>query len=905
LNNTLTGSIYGGATGINNAGTITSITNSGTISGSQTAINNTGSIGVFTNTGKIAGSVYGLNNTGSITTLTQGGTVSGASAGIYNQGGTIAALDNTNQISASAGAGIQNTGIITSLTNSGYINGSTAGISNTNYIDSISNGGTGATISSLLNSGTIGSISNSGSIPTITNSGKINAYSGTLPTNYSILISGTISGQYGQITVGSITGMMNFGIATGSTLTAATYSNVFSGFDISYAPTYLSSTTGTFGNYSWTLTPETSTVTNWDLVVSVSGYPVPTGDTTSTANLANSTLTSVNLSGGTIIGSSSTGTVTQAIAVSSTGSTVDQNNAYTTITGVVSGSSRLTITNTAGTIGVVAVTADNSSFSGGFQVDAGAKLQVGSSNALGTGSIDLVGTTITTATLATTANMTIANPITVSYDPTFDVASGTTLTVSSPITDGVAAGDVVVTGGGTLDLTAVNTYTGATTITSGSTLALTGDGAIANSSRLYNYGTFDVTGSNYTAINLNGFTQSASGTLRMSIAPTTAASQTIQVAGTASIGGKLYVNGTGSSSSYTGTKYTIINATGGLTGTFSSISTNLTNATKFSYDAYNAYLSVLAFSTANTQQSLVNTANSLQGTYALQNSVLVNSFSYDCNDFGPEGICISAGGRATAVSGSGNNTTSALLIGSYRASNQIRLGAYFDQNLSASNPGGTVQLANNTPLMGIFGAWAQKSDGTGPEIKIAAAYGQKNTTITRQVVNNTEPGSGNSTLYSSGAQLSGKYGFAVTDNSNVAPYIGIRYAQNNMSGYTEGTSSSVQSPLSYQALNTSATTAIAGIGASHKITPKTVLFGSVGMEQDLVTNYSNYTASGINGLTPVNFNSSPVNTRATASLGASHQLEKNQWISINGSYRQAPYQSLNSTSVMVYYTIGM
>ena len=126
-----------------------------------------------------------------------------------------------------------------------------------------------------------------------------------------------------------------------------------------------------------------------------------------------------------------------------------------------------------------------------------------------------------------------------------------------------------------------------------------------------------------------------------------------------------------------------------------------------------------------------------------------------------------------------------------------------------------------------------------------------------------------------------------------------------MSGYTEGTSSAVQAPLTYQNLNTSATTAIAGIGASHKLTPKTVLFGSVGMEQDLKTNYNSYTASGINGLTPVAFNSSPVNTRATANLGISHELEKNQWISINGSYRQAPYQSLNSNTVMVYYTIGL
>jgi hypothetical protein len=235
----------------------------------------------------------------------------------------------------------------------------------------------------------------------------------------------------------------------------------------------------------------------------------------------------------------------------------------------------------------------------------------------------------------------------------------------------------------------------------------------------------------------------------------------------------------------------------------------------------------------------------------------------------------------------------------------VRVGAYFDQNLSSSNPGGTVQLGNSTPLMGAFLAIAQRTDGTGAEAKFTAAYGQKNATITRQVVNNTEPGSGSSTLFSSGVQLVAKYGFAMMDKIIIAPYLGMRYTANSMGGYTEGSSASVTAPLTYQALNTNATTVVGGLGASHQLTPKTTLFGSAGLEQDISTSNGTYSASGINGLTPFGFNSNPVYTRATASLGASYLLEKNQSVSIVGAYRQAAYQSLNSTTGMLYYTIGL
>jgi hypothetical protein len=310
-------------------------------------------------------------------------------------------------------------------------------------------------------------------------------------------------------------------------------------------------------------------------------------------------------------------------------------------------------------------------------------------------------------------------------------------------------------------------------------------------------------------------------------------------------------------------------------------------------------------STADTQQSLVNTSQALQGIYALQNSVLANSFSYDCNVFGANNVCVSAGGRNTqAQATNGLNNTSALLTAAYRPHPNYRVGAYADQNLSVSNPGGTVNLGNNTPLIGLFGAWNERLDGTGTEVKVSAAYGQKNATINRQVVGTSEAGSGSSQLNSQGAQVSAKYGFGIMDNVIVSPYVGVRYTQNNMGGYTEGTSSSVTAPLTYSALNTNATTALAGVGASYRVMPAVTTFASAGVETDTNTSNGTYSASGITGLTPINFNANPVKTRPTATLGATYDVERNQRVGVIGIYRQEAYQATATTTVMATYTVG-
>ena len=324
------------------------------------------------------------------------------------------------------------------------------------------------------------------------------------------------------------------------------------------------------------------------------------------------------------------------------------------------------------------------------------------------------------------------------------------------------------------------------------------------------------------------------------------------------------------------------------------------NTNTGSYD-----LTFTGASLMGTQQSLVNTAAALQNTYALQNSVLANSFSYDCPVFGEHNVCVSAGGRNTAVSAAnGLNNTSALLIAAYRIKPTIRIGAYADQNLSVNNTGSTVNLVNSTPLIGLFGVWNQRIDGTGTEVKVSAAYGQKNTTVNRQIVGLSEAGTGSSNLNSQGAQITAKYGFVLAPDMLVSPYVGMRYTQNNMGGYTETASSSVTAPLTYSALNTNATTALAGAEARYRGIPNTTLFASAGLETDINTANGTYSATGVTGLTPVNFNPNPVKTRPTATVGVYYDITKSQRFSVTGIYRQEPFQAVSTTTVLATYTIG-
>ena len=310
-------------------------------------------------------------------------------------------------------------------------------------------------------------------------------------------------------------------------------------------------------------------------------------------------------------------------------------------------------------------------------------------------------------------------------------------------------------------------------------------------------------------------------------------------------------------------------------------------------------------SATDTQASLQNTATALKSTYALQNSVIANSLNYDCQVFDKNDVCVSAGGRNTNVQAGGVNNVSALLIAAYRAMPEVRLGAYLDQNLSVTSSSSPVVLGNGGPLFGFFGVWNQNPEGTETEVKVSASFGQKNATMTRAIVGTSEAGVGSSSLNNSGVQAIAKYGFAVTKDAMVSPYIGLRYSQGNMGSYAEAVSGTVTTPLTYAALNTNATTFMLGVHGKYKVTPEAVVQASVGLESDTSLNNGSLTATGLTGLTAINFNPNPVKTRPVAMLGTYYDIEKNHRVGVTGIYRQEPFQAIGSTTVLATYTVGL
>ena len=573
------------------------------------------------------------------------------------------------------------------------------------------------------------------------------------------------------------------------------------------------------------------------------------------------------------------------------------NNAADNFAGSINGSGALNIAS-----GLQTLSGSNN-FSGGIQVQSGASLTVSSGSALGSGLVSLLGSTTVPASLIFSGSGYVSNRIVVQGDPILNIPTGSIVSIAAPISDGNISGDIFFTGGGTLNLLSSNTYTGPTHIDSGSTLVLPGSGSISQSSSVINHGTVNVS-SNSGDVNFGGnYTQSASGRLVMGFSPS--GNQQIKVGGLTALGGSLELLASGGN--YSAGKYTLLGAKQ-VTGTFSNFSTNLSSYTRLGYSlgyGENDVYLTLTPNIADTQQSIAYSASALQNAFTLQNSALVNSLAYDCNEFGQNDICISAGGRNTAVSGAGGvNNSSGLIIAGYRPKINFRLGAYADQNISANRLGNVVSLGNSNPLIGVFGAWNEAVDGSGLELKFSAAYGQKDATVTRQVVNTSEAGMGSSKLTTQGAQITIRHGWALSPQLVIAPYVGVRYSQNNMGGYVENSTSVVTAPLTYDALNTNATTILAGVGASYKLTQQSGISASVGLESDTKTTNGSYIASGISGLSPINFNPNPVRTRSTASLGAYYEPASNQRISVTGIYRQEPFQNISTTSVMMTYTVG-
>ena len=290
----------------------------------------------------------------------------------------------------------------------------------------------------------------------------------------------------------------------------------------------------------------------------------------------------------------------------------------------------------------------------------------------------------------------------------------------------------------------------------------------------------------------------------------------------------------------------------------------------------------------------------LRGRAAAMN----NALNYDCMTFNDNGVCISFNARYTSLNDM--NEGAGVMKAALRLSPTTHVGAFIDY---AGKPEteGVLAYEDGMPMFGGFLGFRQEPDGTGLKAHIAAARHTDDVTITRSAtLENTEAGSGSSSLtnWAIGAELG--YGMALSNQSNLTPYIGLRYGTAEMDGYTEGSSETVEYPLTLNAFSQNLTTATAGLRLDGMLGDQLTYEIAGGLEYDLKSDANAFSGSStIPDLTTFSLENTADSNRlrGSGSFALGYAITPNQKLTTSVSVRGEAYSDKVDTSVMAGYQI--
>jgi hypothetical protein len=285
------------------------------------------------------------------------------------------------------------------------------------------------------------------------------------------------------------------------------------------------------------------------------------------------------------------------------------------------------------------------------------------------------------------------------------------------------------------------------------------------------------------------------------------------------------------------------------------------------------------------------------GMNAVTNSNFAHMNTYDCDTFGESGSCLSIGGRGIFVNDPQSEIGGVVLVYGKKQSSNLRWGTFLHHNISYNTPS-NFTLSNDTPMIGFYGVWNEKTDHTGLQFKIGNSYQATNAVITRPVVGVSDEATGNTSLYNNQVILELRNNKKISDSFTLSPYFATLYSQKYQKGYTE---TGIDLPLTYNKIIDTSMTAITGIKFRKNLNKDYSFFGTIGLEHDLTHQVSALSPTGVSGLTTVDLTKSHNPTRPVIAIGYDHQVTNNQILRIKAQYQELPYQGMNETNLYASY----
>ena len=302
----------------------------------------------------------------------------------------------------------------------------------------------------------------------------------------------------------------------------------------------------------------------------------------------------------------------------------------------------------------------------------------------------------------------------------------------------------------------------------------------------------------------------------------------------------------------------------------------------------------------NTTTALATTGLQLHSILNYKNNVLSQSLNANCNVFGINKVCAQLSLRQDSDNHndefSSNSAQSAYtLVGAYQLQPNLSLGGLIDQ--ADQELPSNYKDTRNEPTVGLFAAYSGTYAGREYTAKLSAAYNNENYNITRDVLTNTEAGTGSSSIASEGMQLEVVTALPSYQGIALTGVAKLNYKNSNRAGYIE--TSAVDFPVTYSAVEHNAVANELNLYGEKKLANQWIAGGYIGMEHDLSNKISSYDATGqyINSvsLTPQVLKT----TRYTAGLYSIYALQPNQHIKLSLNYRDAPFLSEGLTSTAI------
>ena len=747
-----------------------------------------------------------------------------------------------------------NDGVNGDVTNTGTFTNNSTGTA-----DNITNAGT------FTNAGTVGNITNTGTFTNngtandVTNDGTFtNGIMGIIANFINNLIGtndGTITGNVTNNAAGTFT---NNGTIQGSTTNNGTFTNSGTTAGITNAGTFTNtgSTGAVTNNASGTFNNNVGGTTG---AVVNAGAWINRG----TVATVNNTGTFTNHSTGTTGAFTNSGTLTNAGSIASL-----NNSGAATNDGVITGN----VTN----IGTF-------------------------TNAGTTGAVNNSGTFNSTGTSGVITN---SGASTISGNGSITGASNTgTLN----ITGAANSGDIFNLAGGLLDFNGTGNITN---IDNTGVFNVAGSGAVTSivNSGIVNFNTAGATignitntgvlnlataGGNFTAA---GYSQTNPGLTAL------AGLQQFNINGPAVLGGSLMIINSPTAFS----RYPLMTAQS-ISGTYDSLVINTSIEPLGAYLKYRDnnvqyYVTPSDVATKNSISIVQNDSAQANNLVTARTSGALNN---DCMSGGSMGGCVGFG-FGTSKSSTGDLRSGSMIISTKLGqifSDNYRIGIFLDKPFT--NPTmGTVKYKDVGPIVGGFVGWNSNLNGTG--LALVGSIARNSTgsyVINRPQLQYSEAGSAVVPVNNTAYQIKGSYSMPVYGSLTATPYLGLRYSNLNVDGYTEN---GAVFPLSVNPYKQTKTDLLGGLSLGMPITDKI----SASVSAGLVHNLSNDTGS-FSGTSEIyrmfSFDiANPGKKYTSGALGAgvSYEFIPNHKVGVNVGWQQKSLIDANVGSVGMNYTWG-